>query len=227
MEHDDAIRTHAAERYLLGEMSSEERDSYEEHYFSCEQCAAEVSASVAFRDNARTALAHPLPADVPLDRRGPTLSWTRLFTLRPLVPALSAAALLLFAVAAYQGLAVIPELREQLAARDRLHSVPTVALRSASRGAGPRLVVHASDRYVVLQADVLPERRVAMYAVSLLAPDGSTRVQTAVAAPEPGLPVTLLVSADNLSPGDYTLVVRDEAAPQQEIGRFVFTVDTQ
>lgn len=43
MEHKDAVGTKAAERYLLGEMTEDERTLFEEHYFDCRVCAADVT----------------------------------------------------------------------------------------------------------------------------------------------------------------------------------------
>lgn len=43
MEHTDAIESNAAERYLLGEMSDDEQASFEQHYFDCRVCAADVT----------------------------------------------------------------------------------------------------------------------------------------------------------------------------------------
>src|SRR4051812_28237595 len=43
MEHEDAIRTGAIERYLLGEMIEDERAIFEEHYFDCRVCAADIT----------------------------------------------------------------------------------------------------------------------------------------------------------------------------------------
>ena len=35
MNHVEAVKTLAIERYLLEEMTPEERDAFEEHFFSC------------------------------------------------------------------------------------------------------------------------------------------------------------------------------------------------
>ena len=35
MDHQQAIATHAAERYLLNELGDADRDAFEEHYFAC------------------------------------------------------------------------------------------------------------------------------------------------------------------------------------------------
>jgi len=39
MDHDTSIKTMAAERYLLEELSSSERDEFELHFFECLECA--------------------------------------------------------------------------------------------------------------------------------------------------------------------------------------------
>lgn len=47
MEHTQATSTHAAERYLLGELNDSEAEAFEEHFFDCVLCADDV------RDEAR------------------------------------------------------------------------------------------------------------------------------------------------------------------------------
>lgn len=48
MEHTEARNSHAAERYLLKEMDDAERDRFEDHFFSCVECAADVKAGSRF-----------------------------------------------------------------------------------------------------------------------------------------------------------------------------------
>ena len=43
MDHQEVLSTLASERYLLGEMTDTERDSFEEHFFSCAECAEDVT----------------------------------------------------------------------------------------------------------------------------------------------------------------------------------------
>lgn len=43
MKHEDVIANSSVERYLLGEMTEEERAVFEEHYFDCDVCAADVT----------------------------------------------------------------------------------------------------------------------------------------------------------------------------------------
>ena len=57
MEHLEAVNTLAIERYLLEEMPQEERDAFEEHFFSCAECADDVREAAAMREGVRAGLA--------------------------------------------------------------------------------------------------------------------------------------------------------------------------
>lgn len=41
-QHQQAVRTLAAERYMLGQMTDAERETFEEHYFNCRFCVEDV-----------------------------------------------------------------------------------------------------------------------------------------------------------------------------------------
>src|SRR5688572_6823511 len=77
MDHQIAVRNKLAERYLLNELVDKERDDFEEHYFSCHDCAEDVRQGAAFIANARTVL-----RDEPAARRQstavrPARNWLR------------------------------------------------------------------------------------------------------------------------------------------------------
>ena len=59
MDHNEAVRMHAAGKYILGELSPVLREEYEEHFFACVACALEVKAAAAFVDNACDVLRQP------------------------------------------------------------------------------------------------------------------------------------------------------------------------
>src|SRR5579864_2704402 len=102
MEHTEAVRIGAAERYLLGELSPELREQYEEHFFGCVECAQEVQAGAVFIDGARDILSVEkdyTPARVP-QKESQRSWWASL--LRPAILAPAMALLLLFA--AYQNI---------------------------------------------------------------------------------------------------------------------------
>jgi hypothetical protein len=88
MEHEDAIRLRSAERYVAGELSPEEQDSFEEHFFDCPECAEEVRWEQIFAANARAVSRERL---APAHRLGFRETWQSWFRPRPLL-ALSLAA---------------------------------------------------------------------------------------------------------------------------------------
>src|SRR4051812_43860382 len=61
MDHEQSIKTQAAERYLLEELPPALREEFEQHYFDCAECAEEVrlgfqfsrNLNAVFRDQAR------------------------------------------------------------------------------------------------------------------------------------------------------------------------------
>jgi hypothetical protein len=56
MDHLHAMNSFAPERYILGEMTEDERLAFEDHYFSCAECADDVRAGGLMRDGARAGL---------------------------------------------------------------------------------------------------------------------------------------------------------------------------
>lgn len=56
MKHDDAIRSFATARYLLGEMSNAEREDYEAHFFACAVCSQEIRVGFDFIEQLRNGL---------------------------------------------------------------------------------------------------------------------------------------------------------------------------
>src|SRR5689334_14739776 len=104
MDHQVASNTHAVDRYLLGEMGSEERDAFEEHYFDCAECAEDLKSASRLIDHMKGVLREAKPAR----KRSTTdwLSWLRLPVLAP-----TFAALVLAVVAGYQNAVVLPDLK--------------------------------------------------------------------------------------------------------------------
>ena len=112
MEHNEAIEQMVAERYLLGELTAEQRDAFEEHAFDCPECSLDLRAGAAFIETAKvelpklpTSAAPSMPELVrPVKKKLDWQSW-----LRPAfaIPAFAA----LLAVVCYQNLSTIPSLR--------------------------------------------------------------------------------------------------------------------
>src|SRR5271168_3888337 len=80
MDHTTAARTMAVEKYLLGEFA-EEQDAFEEHFFSCDECAQEIKAGAALMKHGKDIFTREEAAQKPVVAVGPPkrewLAWLR------------------------------------------------------------------------------------------------------------------------------------------------------
>lgn len=204
MDHTEAERTGAVDRYLLGELTDAEREAFEEHYFACPQCAQEVLAGEALRANVRAVLLE----DRGLGRTAvPARRWFHWFRLPS--PQLAWAAAAVFAlVAGYDRLVLVPRLQSHLAELNTPQAVSRhVLLPLARAGDVPRLAA-GSKGFVTLALplDFLPD----VQRLSVEVRNSRDRIvgSLAVGVPErPGEPLELLVPAASLAPDSYTLAL--------------------
>ena len=54
--HNDAVEQHSVERYLLGELTGDARERFEDHLFDCAECTAELKDGLLFIEAARAEL---------------------------------------------------------------------------------------------------------------------------------------------------------------------------
>src|ERR1700753_3963763 len=127
MNHHDAVERLAAEKYLLNDMSPAEREEFEEHYFECRECAADLRATAAFLDEAkkeferRVATGQPKrEAVIPRKRSRWDLLW------RPAFAGPVFASLLLVIV--YQNLPISPRAAGGTSKADLPEILPTLSL---------------------------------------------------------------------------------------------------
>src|ERR1700678_3189228 len=68
MDHLDAEKMKAVERYMLGDLAVSEVEEFERHFFDCPQCSEELRALTIFQENARAVFVEqdlaPIPASV-------------------------------------------------------------------------------------------------------------------------------------------------------------------
>jgi hypothetical protein len=230
MEHSEAVRLKAAERYLLGELNGDLRDQYEEHVFSCADCAEDVTSGVAFMDSAREVLSAQeisAPAFVPTSARseGWLGSW-----LRPAfaVPALAALVLIL----AYQNAVMIPHLKMELSQASAPQTLPTFSLLTLnSRGGAPLKIIVHPDRPFGIFVDIPPEKQFPFYRCDLENEAGKVELSLNVSLEEARQTVQLLIPPSRLGPGRHVLVVRGLDSTQAaeasniNVASFPFTLE--
>ena len=190
MKHEFATATHAAERYLLHEMSAEERDAFEEHYFGCDACAEDVKLTSQFIQTAKAVWRE----DAQTPPKFSVMDWLRMKWLSPALLAVAAAAL---AVVAFQNAVVIPALNAPRA-------IPALALDLTSRAASPRLSTSDPLHFVIALEH--PVNTDWVWA-ELGTESGRVLRSGAVAGPKAGQPVDVYFPG-TLKPGRYIITIR-------------------
>lgn len=226
MDHLEAKRLHASEKYVLGELSAEQRDAYEEHYFDCSECAEDVKATLTFVAAGREVLRDdPPPSFAPktITARSRWTSW-----LRPVI-ALPAMAVLLLSIG-YYSFSSKPRTGEIAAPGQIVVPGPSFGLRGGDRLENEKTVVplHGSESFQ-LRFDFVPAqgRPFSSYIAELQ--DSSSRVLLQFNVPPDRInkEVSLVVPAGLLHPGDYILAVfgRDtSSSAKTPVDKFSFVV---
>jgi hypothetical protein len=205
MDHSEAVRLMATERYLLGELSTEMREAFEEHFFDCQECAFDVRAGAALIDEAKHQLAAaiPIPPAAPVRPNPPRRDWFAWLKPAFAVPAFAA----LILVIGYQNFATIPSLRSA-ARQPRL--VPWAMLHVGTRDGAPMPVVADHNSGATLLIDVPETATWSSFGFALQDPQGkefwSTTIQTS-AAQSGQEPISLVIPGTGLQPGSYTLTI--------------------
>jgi hypothetical protein len=204
MEHHDAVRLSSVEKYLLDELSPELRDEFEEHFFDCQECAADVRATAAFLDAAKEEL-KTLPAakPAPIPAKKSRLAW--LWMPAFVVPALAACLL----VIAYQNIVVFPHFRGQIAELQAPQIPPSISLAGGNSRGGqtPAITVRRMQPFLML-VDIPTQDRFSSYTCLLYFPSGSLAWRLPVSAQLAKDTVPISVPAANWVAGTYTLIVQ-------------------
>jgi hypothetical protein len=225
--HFEAIQSRAVEKYLLGEMPPPERDAFEEHFFGCPECAADLRATAAFLEAAKQELksvstSKPAPELAKRSRsvlQWPVLAWTAL-----------AASLL---VTAYQNIVVYPHLTNEIAQLKAPEILPSLSLVSGnSRGGEASSIAVSKAKPFLLLVDIPTQDRFLSYTCSLYSPSGSLAWNVQVSAQEAKDTVSIRVPGVEKVAGSYTLVVRGDTdrasvGPAVELAHYRFTLNVQ
>jgi hypothetical protein len=223
MDHQEATRIGAPTRYMLGELSGSEKEAFEEHFFTCHECAEELQTSAMFAANARAvfkeqAASRPvLVSNVP-----PNRSWLDWFRMPQWLPAAAVAALLL-CVVGYDRVVVIRDLKHQLAADHGPQPLLSFPLRLA-RG-DEAFTIPKTQPFFAFYFNLPPNQASGYIAEIGGGPNSLTRT---VPLPTPGAgdPFTILLRRSEFPSGSYMLRIRDEAT-HSEIVKYDIHLNTE
>lgn len=215
MEHEDAIRTLAVERYSLDEMTLAEAEQFEEHYFDCGECWADVWRAEVFAQSMRViaSLESPQPQPIPRPVVEPQPSNVLPFRTRltqKLASFASAAAMVVV-------LGFVPA-RMWI----QSHYVPAgevpnpLFVKETMRGDASTNVLPAG-KWATLLFDILPVDGAADYHVELRGPGDTRQLDV---TPQKATHMVLWLLRP-LPPGSYELVIQsvDRGGNRSEIAR--------
>jgi hypothetical protein len=207
MDHQEAVRRGAIEKYLLDEISQPERDEIEMHFFDCQECAEEMRTTAAFLAGARMELRRShLAQPVRVAAKKPRFEILR----RPAVAV--PAFVLLLLIVAYQTIVTLPRFAGAKAQLDNPEILTSLSLRGDNRqdGAAPIAATPTGQR-LLLSIDIPTSERFASYTCVLVAPSGAVVWRLPVSAAQAKDTVAISVPSDSLSPGNYRLLVQGRA----------------
>jgi hypothetical protein len=219
MEHKEAIRIQAVDRYLLGELTAAEREEFEDHFFSCGECSEDLHTGAILVDNSRAVLREEFPDPVPASPGVPPRPGWRFWW--PPVPL--AAAIALLAVVGYQNLKVIPEYRRQLSEDTGAAVPPYVAIRPAVRGDVQVVALPKGARFFEIGAEEV-DPAADGYSCQILDGRGNTVFRFHAPPIAAGAKLNVLLNAGRMAPGQYVLVV-GKSSDNAEIGRYPFSFE--
>lgn len=220
MNHEEALRVSAVERYVLDEMDRREREAFEEHYFTCPECAEALTDSVTLADNAREVFKNRRLFKI---RTSPEpWAWLNRWLMPPaLAPTLVASALLV--VVGYLALVALPRMNDRLKRATAPQPILGFALHAASRGVGQVIEIPRDATYYTIYMD-LPASSAAVYFCEIRDAAGTLRDALTVPQSETTDTLNLLLNTARIPPGDYTLIVHASPGSPSELGRYRFTV---
>src|SRR5438270_2145612 len=130
MDHEEALREKATERYLLNELDPNLTDQFEEHMFGCQECAMDVRAAAMFVEQSKVVLSERpqgssvrVPVVVPV--KPGWFGWLRPALVFPVLA-------VLLAMIVYQNLVTYPQLKE---AANTPQVLPWASINVSTRGA--------------------------------------------------------------------------------------------
>ncbi|MGC2195037.1 MAG: zf-HC2 domain-containing protein [Terriglobales bacterium] len=222
MDHSEAVRLKATERYLLQELDPDQLEQFEEHFFDCQECALDVRTATMLVEQSKAILsetANAVPVKVAPPVRRPWLAWLRPAFAVPLMAGL-------LAVIGYQNLLVYPAMKQ---AASEPYILASASINVATRSGATALVHSRPGDPFVLLLNLPAENRFSSYIADLYDPAGHIKWSVPISAETANDTVPMRIPGQR-EPGVYTLAVR--GVPQaggspSEIGRQPFELRLQ
>lgn len=211
MTHNEAVEQMTVERYLLGELNSDAREDFEEHMFSCPDCALDARVATVFIEEAKAELGALAPTQPEIKdigkskkRRGHWFEWFRPAFAIPVFAAL-------MFVIGYQNLFTFPSLRKQAS---EPVVIPVAALSGATRGETHPTVAADRAHGVAVPVDIPLDPALgsfSSYSFGVYGPQGQLAWSDTVSAPAQSstgdLQLSIVIPGKMLKDGTYSISI--------------------
>ncbi len=218
MDHGEAIRAMAAEKYLLEELAPEAREQFEEHFFGCQDCATDVRAGLAFLEHTRVELAETPSVAVAKAPGKQTARW--LAWLRPqfAAPALA----LLLAIVGYQQFVTVAKLKSPKV-------LAATYLTMNSRGGETKVISTRTGEPFNLEVPGFADPRFTSYVAELQSPTNQVQWSHSIENRNVQGDAVVVTVPGVTAPGVYTLRMSGVTSDGQraELGSTRFEVKLQ
>jgi anti-sigma factor RsiW len=222
MDHTESTRLMAAEKYLLGELTLEQREEFEEHFFGCQECALDVRAGAALVEHSKVVLAEPVAVSqvrTPVAAKPGPFAWLRPAFVVPLLA-------VLLVVVGYQNLVTYPQLK-QLASSPQI--LPWASVNVSTRGTSTTQISTRPGEGFHLLVNIPPDSHYASYTFDLSSPSGRLEWSRTTPAASSDEARSIYIPGVNQEQGVYTLAVHGNTAANQssDLGHYSIEVQIQ
>lgn len=220
MSHEEALKSMAVERYLLGEMSEQEQAIFEAHYLNCAACLEAVTFSGEFMQ-----AAEPVAREVKAAEQGSksavrerkgffSLVWAPAFAMGLVV--------CLAGVSIYQA-TVIHTQKQTLAKAEAPRQELGFVITGESRGGQNALAVKRGTQ-VSLRVEFTPEAQLSNYRADILTDSNVLKYSVPLQINLQEDSVNVSLRTDDLSSGSYKVVVhgQDPAGNKKTLASGIF-----
>jgi hypothetical protein len=229
MDHSEAVKMKAVERYVLGELSSDVREQFEEHCFECVECANDLKALTTFVTAGRIVFEEgDQVAEQRAEEGERSWGWRKWFRPAVMIPAVGALA----AIVIFQAAVTIPGLKKETARESGAQVYgSSYRVQGATRGESNSRVAIAPNESFALDFDFTPSNSFPRYKGRLVDESGQSVLTFGVGGEEANKELHLVVPTGVLHPGNYDVVFFGDSgtnsadAKMEEVQRISFTIE--
>ncbi len=225
MNHQEAENTKATERYLLREMTDQERQAFEEHYLDCPECLESVTFGADF-----LAAGKEVAREGVVDQRiqqvasSPRRSW--LAFLKPAWQPVPVMALALAACVAFAGYEALLLQQIKSGNNEKVASVDyRYILTGMAHGSGDaKKIVVPKGAIVSLGVEYNPSGEFVAYQAQVVDEAGKTKIAVDLPSDQTGRMASIALHTQLLGPGFYSTIIsgRRSDGAEEQVGKGSF-----